>query len=644
MTDDVHDFTPDEADPFDTLLARAEALKASDDIGLEALAKVAIEAKMSLPRIDKLARAASKATKFALIAVRKVFDETRGKLERQKQAEKQADPSVIAAQAAALQAALEAEKAAREVERERLWQACRELAEDPKLMDKLGAVVRRLGVVGEAANVRGAYLVAASRLSEKSALSLLRRGAAAGGKNFLLTHVMALIPEEDVIQLSGLSATALVYFGEGEDAIQHKLIVVVEAAVLAERANGDENPALVLLRSLISEGRIDRLVTVPQRNGPPQAIRVRRKGPVAVMMTSARDNVESEMLTRLLVCDADESPEQSKRVLTRKLNQGEKFDAVTGEEIERWRDLQRWLALDKPYRVTIPFEGAIHKAYLGLIEKHHAILQQLRIRRDIGGLLSGILASAILHKAQRQIDAQGAIIASFDDYRHAWEAFNIGVSALYGTHVRKEIIALVKAAEAMGAELYDEHAQQIGSNSRTESVEITAAAMRLALGVGSNSTSTNRLNEALDQKVLKEDHNRPSRGRATPRAFWLLKTSKALESKEGPNVFPSPEDVEKFLQDGGECDCDSHAVHADNDLPENASPKADDKTSEEGGHHDCDVGAVHDVQTSSGNGEAQTSYTAHLSQSQDPPSEETFSNPPSELPANAGPIVDEGEL
>ena len=51
-----------------------------------------------------------------------------------------------------------------------------------------------------------------------------------------------------------MSATALVYFGEDEDALQHKLIVVVEAAILAERSNGDENPALVLLRSLLSEG------------------------------------------------------------------------------------------------------------------------------------------------------------------------------------------------------------------------------------------------------------------------------------------------------------------------------------------------------------------------------------------------------
>jgi DNA polymerase-1 len=454
---------------------------------------------------------------------------------------------------------------------------------------------------------------------------LLRRGAAAGGKNFLITNVVALIPKEDVIQLSGMSATGLVYFGGDETALQHKLIVVVEAAALAQRANGDENPALILVRSLLSEGRIDRLVTVPQRNGPPTAVHIHRRGPVAVMMTSARDNVESEMLTRVLVCDADESPEQSERVLTRKLNQGEKLGEPTEEAVERWRALQRWLALDRPYRVTIPFEAAIHQAYLELIKEHREILQQLRIRRDITGLLIGVQASAVLHKANRQIDHEGRLVATLDDYRNAWFAFNTGVSALYGARVRKEIVALVKAAEEMEAELYDENASH-GAGGGNPSVEITAAAMRQALGVGSNSTATNRLNEAIDQRVLKEDHDRPNRGRATPRAFWLLKTSKDLEKNDGTDVFPPPKAVEKFLGGGGPPSCDRHAVHADKDSPENPSPENVEKNLEERGTSDCDVGAVHAVQAPPENGEAQTPYTAHLSQSQTPPSQENFSN------------------
>ena len=646
MTDGVHDLGPDEADPFDSLLERAKALKAGDDIGLEALAKAATEAKMSLPRVDKLTRAASKATGFALIAVRKVFDETRAKLERQTRAEKQADPSVLAAEAAARLAALDAETAAREAECERLRQACRPLAEDPKLIEKIGAIVHRLGVVGERANIHAAYLVATSRLLEKSALSLLRRGAAAGGKNFLIANVVTLLPEEDVIQLSGMSATGLIYFGEDENSLRNKLIIVVEAAALAERANGDENPALILLRSLLSENCIDRLVTIPQRNGPPQSIRIRRNGPVAVMMTSARSDIESEMLTRLLVCDADESPEQSERVLERKLNQGERLEAVSGEEIELWQNLQRWLALDRPYRVAIPFEKAIHEAYIELIKQHREILRQLRIRRDISGLLIGIQASAVLHKAQRQTDAELRIVATLDDYQHAWSAFAAGVSALYGTRVRKEIAAVVRAAEEMGAELYNEAASH-GVGGDNPSIEITVSEMRQALGVGSNSTANNRLKEAVEQKVLRQDHDRPNRGRATPRAFWLLRTSKDLEANDGPSVFPSPEAVKKFLERGGGSDCNRHAVHAARVSPGNGGTEADEKIDKEVRPSGSDVRAVYGERSSPDGEDAQTPYAAHLLQSETPHPSGNFSNSTPE-PRNEGDdgddIVDEGEL
>ena len=331
-------------------------------------------------------------------------------------------------------------------------------------------------------------------------------------------------------------------------------------------------------------------------------------------------------------------------MLTRKLNQGEKADAVPEEELQLWRDYQRWLALDKPYRVTIPFEGAIHKAYLQLITDHPEILQQLRIRRDISGLLTGILASAIMHKAQREIDAQGAIVASFDDYRHAWEAFNTGISALYGTRVRKEILALIKVAEAMGAEVYNEHAQRIHSDGRAESVEITVAALRQALGVGSYSTASKRLQEALDQNLLKEDHDRPNRGRATPRAFWLLKTSKDLESTKGQDVFPSPEDVKKFLEERGPCSGDVDAVDAVHGSLETASPKPDKKTSNGAGPCSEDVDDVGAVDTPTNGAGSPTASTASTFHSQDPPPQETFSKLVAELRKRHGPPVEGGAL
>ena len=89
---DTHDFTHDEADPFEALLKRADALKAHDDIGLEALAKAAIEAKTSDARLDKLSRVIAKAMGFSLPAVKKAFDDVRAKLDRESQAKKQRGP------------------------------------------------------------------------------------------------------------------------------------------------------------------------------------------------------------------------------------------------------------------------------------------------------------------------------------------------------------------------------------------------------------------------------------------------------------------------------------------------------------------------------------------------------------------------
>ena len=145
------------------------------------------------------------------------------------------------------------------------------------------AVVHGLGVVGEGAAIRGAYLAAASRLLRKRAICLLRRGAAAGGKNFLLSTVLRLIPSDSVVVLSSGSPMSLVYYGGGdEDALKHKVLYVQEAAILAEK-NGVENPLTIMLRLLISEGQH----RSPHRHSAGEArrpitVKIKRNGPVAV--------------------------------------------------------------------------------------------------------------------------------------------------------------------------------------------------------------------------------------------------------------------------------------------------------------------------------------------------------------------------
>jgi hypothetical protein len=336
---------------------------------------------------------------------------------------------------------------------------------------------------------------------------------------------------------------ALIYHGDDEDALAHKIIVVAEAAAIAQKTNGDENVIAIMLRTLLSEGRIDREVAITQRDGLPKANHIQRNGPVSLMLTSARENVDQEMMTRLMTSDADESRGQTLAVVKWALSGAS--EPVSGEEIEQWVDLQRWLEFDGPYEVVVAFAAAIFEAYKRLIASLPNALQ-VRMRRDINGLLAGVKAAAVLHRAQRSMDENGCIVAEIADYRHAWNAFNQSVSSLYGVKTRAEVVAVVRAAETLGAV------------KGGQSVKITVAALRRALGINSNEVADNRLQEAVESGALREDDSKRGRGRGSPRFFELLKTGHELQATSTLGVFPAPHKVKNIFEgregseDGGQ--------------------------------------------------------------------------------------------
>ena len=68
--------------------------------------------------------------------------------------------------------------------------------------------------------------------------------------------VLAFVPADAVVQVSGSSSKALAdYGGDDPDALKHKVIYVPEAQIIASR-RGEENDFAIMLRSLISKGRI----------------------------------------------------------------------------------------------------------------------------------------------------------------------------------------------------------------------------------------------------------------------------------------------------------------------------------------------------------------------------------------------------
>jgi hypothetical protein len=428
-------------------------------------------------------------------------------------------------------------------EHARLWLSCMEIAESPTLLADMEKIVRRLGLVGEGASVRSAYLTASSRLNKESAICLLRRGAPAGGKNFLIEKTLALIPADRVARMSSGSSLSLVYYGgEDEDALKHMIVYVPEAAVIAEK-NHVESPLTTMLRILISEGRLDHNVALPQADGVLETKHIKRNGPVVVIITSARDNVEDELLTRLMTSDADESLEQTLAVLSEALSV-EDHD-VSEAEIGHWLDFQRWLMAEAPYEVVIPFRRAILKAFDERLEETERRGEnpkiQLRLRRDVRGMLTAIKTSAILHRAQREKDASGRLIATIDDYRHAYEAFDEGLARLYKVKTPETALSVVKAIEEMGATEWD-------------GVKVTISALMLKLGITGRSATADRLKDAEDRGFIKLVEKAGGYGRTTPHEYLIVQSSEKIEADikagVGSGVFPPTEKVEKIFLNG----------------------------------------------------------------------------------------------
>ena len=393
------------------------------------------------------------------------------------------------------------------------------------LLADVEGVAHQLGVVGEGASVRQLYLTYASRLLSDDSVRLLRLGAPAAGKNLVVERTLELIPSESVIRFSGASPKALAYYGGAAPNIfKGKIIYIPEAVFFTDR-HGVESEFTVMLRTLISEGR-DVYSFVSVREGQdPVTVTIVKNGPIAAIITTARD-VDPELKTRTLVNDADETGGQTVAIVKRILS-----DIRTPRpDLQAWLDFQSWLMMDAPYRVHVPFKEAIFAGFEGWRSKFLETAA-LRVRRDINNIICAVKASAVLHKAQREVDDDGAIVATLDDYANVHAAFDGDLANLYGKASEK-IVAVVRAIEDMG-----------GAEDR--SVKVTLRELAKRLGIVSLKTAGARLMAAVDHGAVEQDDSLSGPGGA--RFFSVVKTAKDIEAKPGQGVLPPVGEISRII-------------------------------------------------------------------------------------------------
>ena len=116
------------------------------------------------------------------------------------------------------------------------------------------------------------------------------------------------------------------------------------------------------------------------------------------------------MGTRVLEIHLPDDPEQTREILRAQARRAQAPEELNAVVVEPFIELQRWLAEEGEHRVSVPF--AEHLA-------DELPTHSVRMRRDFQQLLTCIQAVAVLYECQRNRDADGAIIATLDDYEQA---------------------------------------------------------------------------------------------------------------------------------------------------------------------------------------------------------------------------------
>ena len=410
-------------------------------------------------------------------------------------------------------------------QRNALWSRVCGLAQAPDLMDRVVQQVQAMGVVKERELIVLTYIAATSRKLEHP-VNVEVKGASSGGKSFTATRTLELIGPDFVNHLTSSSALSLVY---DDRPLAHTILFIHEANQL----QADENSVFAMLvRTLLSEGRIVHQTTVEDPAYPTgrRVERIEREGPITLIVTTTGE-LHAENETRMLCWHISESHDQTGAVMA-SLAAGAAGVVAVPADLAVWHDLQRWIALG-PDDAVIPFARQISAA----IEP-----AMVRFRRDVGSLFSFIKASALLHQAQRQVDAQGRVVATVADYTLAYPIFSRVMAQSAGKSVRdnvREVVKLIAERTVSAATNPKGKFQRIAAVGSGSEVVISGEQIGTATGIG-KSAAIRAVHIALDLGFLTNNEIRQGK------PFRLV--LKRGVDDAGPPLLPDPKTI---TQEGG---------------------------------------------------------------------------------------------
>lgn len=273
---------------------------------------------------------------------------------------------------------------------------------DPNLLERVLEDIGAMGVAGERPLALTLYLVGTSRLLDRP-LAAIVQGPSASGKSYIASKVADLFPDEALLRATDLTANALYYLRPGS--LRHRFVVAGER----KRAEDDDTAeGTRALREMLTSGRLAKAAPIRRPDGSMTTELIQQDGPIAYVETTSLMKVFDEDANRCLLLTTDETPEQTREILSML---GARYAgarlADEGRIVARHHALQRLL---ERRLVVVPYGDRLSALFDA---------RRVEVRRVFRHVMGLVQASALLHQRQRATRADGAILATEDDYRLA---------------------------------------------------------------------------------------------------------------------------------------------------------------------------------------------------------------------------------
>lgn len=295
-----------------------------------------------------------------------------------------------------------------------------ELLRCPDILGRFESMLRARRFAGPTREARILYLALTSRVLPRP-VSAVVKGPSSGGKSFLVETVLGFFPPESYISLTSMSERALVY--DDRD-YRRRFLVLLEAT------GGSGEMQSLMLRTLLSENRIEYISVGKDQSGNMVPVRVEKEGPTGLLTTTTGISLHPENETRLLSLSIQDGPDQTREILRNIAEDGEAPSIPP-----KWHALQRWLQ-DRPAKVSAPFMEEVAEL---------ADCGATRMRRDFTQLKMLVQAHAFLHQASREARSDGTIVADLRDYAAVYDLVRDLFSAQAGASVPSDVRETVAA-------------------------------------------------------------------------------------------------------------------------------------------------------------------------------------------------------